>query len=335
LTNFELTIAKDYVAEWGVAAAIRELFQNAIDSKKRWYSKYEDGILSIITPDTQLSTSTLILGCTTKLNDSDAIGQYGEGYKLALLVLTRMGYTVKVYTGNECWSTRFKQSRRFDNTPILTIDVEKTRVKYVDLIFSIELPEDVYQSEVVDKTLFLHDHTVVMKDDTVEVLEEHKLYVSGLYVMDLHLMYGYNFYNLKLNRDRNSISDFDLLWRTSEFWGKHVVEATKLIFSSIDDVRYINYLSSSDFKQEILEYFYKTYGASAYPVVTESDRSRVPTGYTGVVVSPLLRTLCCDAKDFPALRPDPESTNQRIIRWAKKLQVSSDDYDELISILGE
>ena len=61
---------------------------------------------------TALSRSTLLLGSTSK-GDGGSRGKFGEGYKLAFLVLCRLGVQVQVRTGSEIWTPYIEKSDTF------------------------------------------------------------------------------------------------------------------------------------------------------------------------------------------------------------------------------
>lgn len=91
MKTIELSLSPKYVSGWGVEEAVREILQNAIDQKADGAEvsvSYDRETLSILTDGARLKTSTLLLGESGK-DDERYIGKYGEGYKLALLVLTR------------------------------------------------------------------------------------------------------------------------------------------------------------------------------------------------------------------------------------------------------
>ena len=101
--KYTLSLTKEYVSHWGVSEACRELIQNVIDNPKPYeynFDEYLPGLFkfTLTSKDTWLHPSTLLLGTSSKKEDG-YIGHFGEGYKLALLVLTRLGKAVTVING--------------------------------------------------------------------------------------------------------------------------------------------------------------------------------------------------------------------------------------------
>ena len=136
MSKIELTIAPNYVPNWTLVDAIRELFQNALDQQKQnneneasWNYDDDTGVLTISNATSKLTAASLLLGQTTKADDKSTIGQFGEGYKIATLVLLREGQNVVFYNygAREIWRPRFVKSRRF-GTDILTFFIEKKAV---------------------------------------------------------------------------------------------------------------------------------------------------------------------------------------------------------------
>jgi hypothetical protein len=93
VTKISLGISPSYVENWGPDKAIRELLQNYLDSKTefgckgsvRWHAGR--GIIRDFGPG--IEPRHLALGISEK--SINAIGKYGEGLKLAMLVLVREG----------------------------------------------------------------------------------------------------------------------------------------------------------------------------------------------------------------------------------------------------
>lgn len=115
--TIELTITPNYVSDWNFCDAIRELIQNGTDQQtlnpknvfKISYDEQEN-ILQLSNSESTLEINTLLLGCSTKSNNTDTVGQFGEGYKIAALVLNRLGKTFSVYNNrkDEIWISKFE-----------------------------------------------------------------------------------------------------------------------------------------------------------------------------------------------------------------------------------
>ena len=86
-------ISLDYLgkeASWGPWHIVRELGQNAFDADPDFRVFKDNGTLVVEDGGESLEERHLILGVTEK--DEADRGKFGEGLKLALLILTRMGY---------------------------------------------------------------------------------------------------------------------------------------------------------------------------------------------------------------------------------------------------
>ena len=100
----ELTISSSYVPNWTIFNAIRELVQNAldqefVDANNTMNMQYDEDKceLTISNKNSSLTTNTLLFGSTSKANDENQIGQFGEGYKIATMVLLREGKNITFY----------------------------------------------------------------------------------------------------------------------------------------------------------------------------------------------------------------------------------------------
>lgn len=120
MKTYELTLTSNYVMEWDFSMAVREIIQNGtdqevIDPNNHFSIQYQDGILRFINTKSQLRINTLLLGRSSKANNEDTVGHFGEGYKIGALVLNRLGKTFTIYNNgkNEIWKSRFVNSRRW------------------------------------------------------------------------------------------------------------------------------------------------------------------------------------------------------------------------------
>jgi len=313
MSKIELSIASDYVPDWTIVDAIRELFQNALDqevqspdNKASW--SYEDGTFKICNKSSQLLANTLLLGSTTKAGDNRTIGQFGEGYKIATLVLLRNQKTVTIYNYGlrEVWRPRFVKSRRF-GVPILTFFIDKDyswkQVPDNDLTIEVTgLTDKEWFEQIVPSNLHLQSDVKIEESNELgEALgsPEHAglVFVNGLYVCTYDLYtFGYNFKpgNLKLDRDRKLVSDFDLRWLASKFWVDSP-RAIDFIEQGLADVSYISdmswYGSLVKLINEAFERFRLVHGPRAVPVTTQEEADKVPAGYKPVIVNSNYKSL--------------------------------------------
>ncbi|MGW2540247.1 hypothetical protein ACWC5I_05075 [Kitasatospora sp. NPDC001574] len=85
--SMTLPISPDYVKSWTTPRAIVELITNALDEDPHATVSWADGALSIEDRGPGIAQEAFLLGASSK--SSHQIGQFGEGKKLAALVLAR------------------------------------------------------------------------------------------------------------------------------------------------------------------------------------------------------------------------------------------------------
>ncbi|WP_405101749.1 hypothetical protein [Oceanobacillus sp. FSL H7-0719] len=353
MSKFELSLAKDYVPSWTYVEAVRELFQNALDQEttmedNEMFFKYDEETetLSIGNKTSILSTSTLLLGATTKSSDDKTIGQFGEGYKLATLVLTREGRTVTFYNygAKEVWKPRFVKSRRYEGSEILTFFVDK---KYPwqgvpDNNLTIEvsgITSEEYE-KIVKSNLHLQDVGKVFNTDKGRILldEKHKgkVFVNGLHICnydEYHYGYDFNPRELNIDRDRRLVDNFDLRWLASQMWLKQGSEemrkmAAQLIVSGAADTEYVdsvtsegdNYAKTSNY---VYETFREEYGDDAVPVSNQEELESISSDFKPVMVSSEYKHSITSSEKYvePKMLYKP-SAKQKLGDWLSKYHKS-------------
>lgn len=247
--------------------------------------------LSITSRFETLPASTLVLGNTSKSDDPDSIGSFGEGFKLALLVLTRLGYPVTVLNGSVQWTPEFVYSETF-GTEVLQIQ-ESPLENNQGLTFVID---DLTHE---DTTLF-SEMCLFMQGPMTDVIGTRygsilpsragKLYVGGLFVCKTDLDYGYDVLpeHIKLERDRQTVDSWDLQHMTKTMWldTKDWDQIASMMEADLKDVRLIEY----DCPEILKEVCYRKFkeanpGAIAVKSQAELDavvaKGMIKTVYTG------------------------------------------------------
>ena len=303
--KYELTLTSNYALSWGLQEALRELLQNGIDQEvtipnNKFSLNYyeEEEALELCNKASILSKKSLLLGYSSKQEDNSTIGKFGEGYKIALLVLNRLGKKVTIYNygEKEVWTSRFVKSRRYEGAEILTVFVETEypwkKVPNNNLTIRVEgISKDDFE-ELKERTLFLQDNVEkenIEKYGDILTSEKHKskIFVNGLYISKVEdLKYGYNIKpeHLKIGRDRDLVNDFDILTITSRMWSiLNNDETQNLLNNNAKDVKHIAYswenynVCSTTFKK-----FKEVNGDASIPVSTQEEFDELTSCYENV-----------------------------------------------------
>lgn len=358
MSKIELTLAPNYVPTWTRVDAIRELFQNALDqeaqnpkNKASWEYREDEQKLIISNAKSKLEAASLLLGHTSKADDKSTIGQFGEGYKIATLVLLREGKNIVFYNYGirEIWRPRFVKSRKF-GTSILTFFTEKKPAwEYVpsaDLEIVIEgiTPEE-YLEKIVPSNLHLrNDYNVLEETKYGNVIDlPGKVFVNGLFVCDYEpYTYGYDFKpeSIRLDRDRKMVSDFDLRWMASKMWStcKDTDKVLEMIVDNKADVAFIDSVShTSSWRDLAAAKFKSVYGPEAIPVTSQKELDKVPTGYKGIVVNENYNSLIRRSLSFIMPAPDEHSPVEDLHNWydSIKHKLDSDEQQRFEAIIED
>lgn len=345
--KFELTLTSNYAHQWGLQEALREILQNAIDQESQMKDnqmnvEYNDGILSISNKNSILQKKSLLLGYSSKQNDEDTIGQFGEGYKIALLVLTRLNKKVTIYNygKREVWTVKFVKSKRYEGEEILTITIDTEpvweRIPHSNLSIEIEGITDLDYEELIRRSLPLQDNykenTLKEEQGLILLDEKYKgmIFVNGLYVNNVKsLEYGYSIKPKYVNigRDRDLMSDYDVFAITSDMWLYQKDERRDvLIENNSYDTRYI---MQSKYKKEketkeiqkiTFDKFLKKHGKNAIPVSSTTELEYTTRTYENV------RPVIINSTQHEILR-NYEELDEHIQTFKKKEMSSLEKYN--------
>ena len=280
MKTYELPMTRDYVRHWGLPKAFQELLQNAIESTAPFEHEFYDcGYgktgLAIRSAGVKLSATSLLLGSTSKASDDSKIGSFGEGYKIALLVLTRLGHDPVVVNDGVRWTTTFAASATFSADVLHIEEWVDPDSEGAGLAFHIEGLSDEDVKTITATCLQMQNEESIGKVITCpqgDILfgRSGELFVNGLYVCATEFTHSYNIKPafLKLERDRQAVSGFELSWVTKEMWftvnephlRKHIA---KLIAEDAPDLKYANHGAPNSIKEACLDHFTEIAGKDA------------------------------------------------------------------------
>lgn len=373
MTKYELTISTNYVPEWTYVEALRELFQNALDQQienpdNGMVFDYNpaEGIVTIANKTSSLKLESLLLGATTKADNNATIGQHGEGYKIAFMVLLREGKKIIVHNFglNQEWEVRLVKSRRFGGCLVPTVFVEKktfwNKVPDHDLTIEIiGITSDEWE-EIETKNLHLkrRNKAVVEYETNIGRIlldedESGRIYVKGLYVCtNPNFKYGYDFEpsQIQLDRDRKLIGDSNLSMKTSALWsmvfqrGFMQEEIKEMIRNSIADVKAIQYTSCTEtnLKEMLAEDFLRE-NEGCYPVCwytpDETLEKIDKAGLTRKSVPDTAYSLLTQSSKIEALLEDIEvlSLEEKFREFLEKIRskLNAEEIEEFETLIDE
>lgn len=275
---YELTLTPNYVSDWTFADAIRELIQNGTDQevldKENHFSIEYDRqrqVLQLKNRKSVLKINTLLLGRSSKAGNEDTVGQFGEGYKIAALVLNRIGKSFTIYNNekNEVWDSRFKNSEKWLGK-ILAFYIRKREAEDIGLcieVGNVSIQEYKTLSEI---WIGMHQNGYSKVNTRYgEILMdeefEGRVFVNGLFVdCNSDLQYGYNFKPkyINLERDRKTCDTWNVEDVTSKMIAEGMVNGgipieivREMVESNKDDVYHLEfntYLGDVQKVQEML-----------------------------------------------------------------------------------
>lgn len=360
MSKVELTISPNYVPNWTIVDAMRELFQNALDQEStdhenvaEWNYNEDSCQVIISNKKTHLPINSLLLGQTTKADDKATIGKFGEGYKIATLVLLRNEKNVVFYNygAREIWRPRFVKSRKF-GTNILTFFIEHQPVWSAPTNNSLSITIDNISpeewTEIVDSNLHIRsDYEVLEENEFGRIINlQGKVFINGLFVCDYKpYKHGYDFKPeyIRIDRDRKMANDFDLRWMASKMWGRSADTTCVLdmIKEGCQDVAFLNDVSRTQdaWRDKAYSEFYDVYGQEAIPVTSQYELDHVPHGRRGIIVTQSYQSLIVGSSSYVhvELKKDEPSVKELLESWMSSVRdcISDAAYDEFVSILDE
>lgn len=337
MRKYELSISADYVPSWGIVEGVREFFQNAIDEETRDSSNKmmlsydaDREVLQIGNKHSELDIKSLLFGNTTKDKDAEMIGNHGEGYKIATVVLLRNNKQVTFYNycRREIWRPRLVKSKKYGGVLVPTFFVETSaiweKVPEHSLIIEIGGITSEEYDQIKGANLHLQEdyervHTMygdILKDERFIG----KVFVGGLYICnEPRLEIGIDFKPcyVRLERDRSMVNSFDVQWYASRMMEQAKdAELLKRSLCSYSGYYICHECVPMDLKNEIAEDFINEYGAKAVPISNQEDMEGMKKrGYKPVIVSKSKKEVILESEYFE----DVEEENRKIREMQRPL----------------
>ena len=235
----------------------------------KWYSYHEgkeldpQSVAAVRFVDDGRGYDDLCLGIllSTKKEDEKAIGEKGEGLKMAVKASLEVGIDVELEStwnhnghGRKSWrAVAYGEKRELNNTTatelVFAVDDLPTKnstgsqttfrnisTKFVEYV----------QNSLKDKVLSLRQKENLFNGQSGSILDESgSLFVKGIYISDGYqdrLGFGYNLASASPNRDRNNVNPDEI---------KH---GLRQIMNELSDVELIKHLVELGENQSLLEY---------------------------------------------------------------------------------
>jgi len=330
-----------YVSYWNTWDIVREIVSNALDTQTPVKITRENDNLVISDNGTGFSIEALIMGISTK-PDETAIGQFGEGLKIGLLVCSRLNIDVEIYTSNlKFWN----ETTKIGNTDVLKICYQETgkHVVGTKVILKSWYPEN---EDYKDRFLFTNPQNILISTDNGNILvnPQSDIYVKGVSLASnpgFSFSYNITSNSVKMNRDRKSVNMSDLFTGIGEIWNK--IEDSKLwvkFWESVKSGKHENsvYLSRHNMTNETFatcqHAFYRTFGTKPALVQDDSEYSEIKhRGYTPIFDSIFGGQLRWFVRDFvPYAYQILEELNKQEIIWVSSHKMDDTQKDTISTL---
>ncbi len=214
---------KDYLPNWGLQQALREIYQNFLD-----YGDYSESVttegdistVSLVNDWKPTSLDFLRIGNSRK-EGTNAIGKHGEGIKMAFFILERERFKSAIFTDKYVIHPEFYNDQEIGECFCLVYEEHET----VDKKFTVKFdcPTNVF---IQFKNNLIIENDILFSHEYGDIVDKDKgnIYAGGLFVVKVDNMN--NAYNIKprylpLDRDRSVPRSFDVSYYSSKINSAH------------------------------------------------------------------------------------------------------------------
>jgi hypothetical protein len=277
MPTVNMNISENYVLEWKEWEVAREVICNAMDTGSYKIVKLAGDHLRVSTSASPSFAELMTIGASTKMHDESKIGQFGEGFKLAALVATRMGGSLVAKTP--------KGTLTF---ALLHVEGLLERVLHAN----IDARRKGKEGCVVD--IKLHNISNIIEgrfcDATKTMLPKYnknalRIYNKGVFVEEREeeALFDWNLHIGNMNRDRSIINPWDVRWNVGNFLsdqppGREAIEKMFENSNLFETKCFLTPYHLKDTSREIYkEVFYNKYGDKA--VIASRNQAINQTAY--------------------------------------------------------
>jgi len=233
-TTVDTGISSSYVKSWGMKEAIRELVQNYLDAGGRPEGVQYDETSQILAlrNEGHLLMRHLALGVSEK--DAEARGQFGEGLKLALLVIAREAHPISISSALGTITCSVRDSAVY-GVPTLHLHLDpKARTSHT-LVYTTCAP-DVWAEVQSTFEEFLPDPFRFISEG-LSTQEPGTIWVGGMRVgkMTTPALFSYHLPASEkdlVDRDRKMVDMYKFEFRARLLLGKASAKARRLIIEA-------------------------------------------------------------------------------------------------------
>lgn len=208
-------ISTDYRSQWGVWEAIREIVQNSLDETETMpkLTRTTDGNILIRDDGEGCELPNMIILGKSEKHGTFKRGQYGEGVKIASVILLKRG--CRVVARSRDWIIEFKLGKLLSEN-ILEYNITKTDGQYKG--FSMVITgldyDEVYElitTKFVDPTSPDVLHTNSTYGRLLTGKYKGNMYKRNIFVAKCHKEagFGYDLFNVDTGTDRNFMNTWD------------------------------------------------------------------------------------------------------------------------------
>ena len=211
--RFETGLSANYLQNWDELYVIKEFLQNAVYAKSILgdeISIEHDGEYAVIKNwPSGFSKDKLLLGESEQRGIEGSPGNFGEGFKVGILVANRLGMKCHIQTNGFHVDSALEPSSLNPDVESLVFYIEDDDTNE-GTTFKIQCSKETLEK---GKSYFavLQGMDPDLTKRTTLLLSDKSIYANGVKITDLPSIYGYNLTDDKLiNRDRSTV-DIELL----------------------------------------------------------------------------------------------------------------------------